>query len=202
TRPRRAAVGVRRRPGRASAARRGRSGSAGPRRAVRPGTGPRSPGRVRGRRRRGRAAPRPSLPRGGRPGSRGAARASSEGEEPSPLGRRARRLVAPRDGAQLPLELLELVPLPRLELLEFPAPPLLELLERRPPAGVEARQRLLDAAHHAERRDERALAVRAVEDDAGAEVGERDGVLPGAPEAGDRNLPLRRRRNGEPGRLG
>src|SRR5205823_8205033 len=186
---------------RASAARRGRSGSAGPYRGAWPGTGRRNPGRGRARRRRDRAAPRPSPRRAGRPDIGGAARASSEGEEASPLGRRARRFVARRDGAQLLLDLLELAALPRLELVELPSPPLLEVLEHARPARVEARERFLDPADHAQGGDGGALAVRAVEDDTRAEVGEGDGVSAAAAVAFDRDVPLGGSGDGEAGGL-
>src|SRR5207237_7319518 len=127
--------------------------------------------------------------------------ARSEGEEPPRLRRRAGWLLARRDRAQLGGKPLELGALPLFELLELASAPLLERLERLRPPAVEAGERRLHAAHHAERRNEAPIAVRAVEDDAGAEVAERDRILAAAPEADDRDLPVVRVRDAEPARL-
>src|SRR5205814_6570404 len=152
------------------------------------GNARRIPDRVPAPRTPGRAAPPAWRPPGGRSGTRRAA--ASEAEEALALGGRAGRLLARRDGAQLGGEPFQLHPLSLLELLELPPAPLMDLLEGAPPARMELRQGLFHAAHHAEGRHERPLAVRAGEDDAGAEVAEGHGVLAVAAEADDRNLPL------------
>src|SRR5437867_11728176 len=126
----------------------------------------------------------------------------SEREEPSASDRRAGHLLARGDPAQLTLEALELPALPILELLQLSPTALVEFLEGARPSLVEVSQGVLHAAHHPERRHERPLTVRAVEDGAGAEVLEGDGVVPAATEAADRDLPLLGRRNGEPECLG
>src|SRR5262249_61368153 len=99
-------------------------------------------------------------------------------------------LLARGDRAELSLEALQLAPLPVLELLELAPAALVEVLERLRPSLVEAGHGVLHAAYHAERRDEGPLAVGAEEDGAGTEVLERDGVVPAAAEAADRDLPI------------
>src|SRR5262249_15466695 len=114
----------------------------------------------------------------------------SEREEPSPSDRRVRHLFTRGDLPELALEALQLAPLAILELLELAPTALVELLERLRPSLVEARHRVLYTADHAERRHERPLTVGAVEDGAGPEVLERNGVVATAAEAADRDLPL------------
>ena len=105
--------------------------------------------------------------------------------------------VARGDAADVLLEPGQLLALPLLELLELALPLGVEALEGVRPRSVEALERVGDGAHHAERGNEGAEAVRAPEHGAGPVGPEGHLVLALTPEAVDRDLPLLRRRNRE-----